>query len=177
MRKIDRFDKYMKSKGLNDNKVTVQLGLSVGTLGKSRKENRDLSEKNIEKILNFYTDISKIWLLTGDGDMLKNTQIVGGDISGTNIQQGRINTRGGHNVVVNGDLDGKKIIRPDEIEIKQESNAEEKLLQEITSLKNEISRLEVTIKSKDETIESQKRYLESIIAAKDETIAILLKQK
>ena len=28
MRKIDRFDKYMEAKGLNDNKVTVQLGLS-----------------------------------------------------------------------------------------------------------------------------------------------------
>ena len=37
-RKIDRFDKYMKAKELNDNKVTVQLGLAVGTLGKSRKQ-------------------------------------------------------------------------------------------------------------------------------------------
>jgi len=48
-KKIERFDKYMKTKGLNDNKVTNDLGLSIGTLGKSRKENRDLSEKNIEK--------------------------------------------------------------------------------------------------------------------------------
>ena len=28
---IDRFDEYMKFKGLNDNKVTVQLNLSKGT--------------------------------------------------------------------------------------------------------------------------------------------------
>ena len=33
-RKIERFDKYMKYKGLNDNKVTNSLGFSVGTLGK-----------------------------------------------------------------------------------------------------------------------------------------------
>lgn len=72
-RKIDRFDKYMKAKELNDNKVTVQLGLAVGTLGKSRKENRDLSEKNIELILNFYKDLNNIWLITGEGDMLNNT--------------------------------------------------------------------------------------------------------
>lgn len=73
-RKIDRFDKYMKLKGLNDNKVTIDLGLSIGTLGKSRKEGRDLSDRNIEKILNFYTDIEKIWLLTGEDNMLKSRQ-------------------------------------------------------------------------------------------------------
>lgn len=61
----------MDIKGLNDNKVTISLGLSIGTLGKSRKEGRDLSDKNIEKILNFYTDIERIWLLTGEGEMLK----------------------------------------------------------------------------------------------------------
>jgi len=72
MRRIDRFDKYMKYSGLNDNKVTVQLGLTVGVIGKSRKEGRDLSDKVIEEILNYYTDINRIWLLTGDGEMLKS---------------------------------------------------------------------------------------------------------
>lgn len=76
MRKIERFCKYMEYKGLNDNKVTVQLGLSVGTLGKSRKEGRDLSDKVVEQILNFYTDLNRVWLLTGEGDMLR--QDVGG---------------------------------------------------------------------------------------------------
>lgn len=69
-RKIERFDKYMKYKGLNDNKVTNSLGLSIGTLGKSRKENRDLSDRNIESILKFYTDLNRTWLLTGEGEML-----------------------------------------------------------------------------------------------------------
>ena len=73
-RKIERFDKYMKYKGLNDNKVTNSLGLSIGTLGKSRKENRDLSDRNIENILKFYTDLSRIWLLTGEGEMLINNE-------------------------------------------------------------------------------------------------------
>lgn len=73
-RKIERFDKYMKYKGLNDNKVTNSLGFSVGTLGKSRKENRDLSDRNIETILKFYTDLSRIWLLTGEGEMLVNNE-------------------------------------------------------------------------------------------------------
>lgn len=70
-RKIDRFDKYMIFKRLNDNKVTIQLGISVGTLGKSRKIGRDLSNGSVEKILNFYTDVNKVWLLTGEGEMIK----------------------------------------------------------------------------------------------------------
>lgn len=67
---IDRFDEYMAYKRLNDNRVTIQLGLSNGTIGKSRQQNRDLSDKVIEQILNFYTDLSGTWLLTGEGEML-----------------------------------------------------------------------------------------------------------
>lgn len=75
MRRIDRFDKYMKYCGLNDNKVTIQLGLTVGVIGKSRKEGRDLSDKVIEEILNYYTDINRVWLLTGEGNMLKEESV------------------------------------------------------------------------------------------------------
>lgn len=75
MRRIDRFDEYMAHANLNDNKVTQQLGLSVGTIGKSRKEGRDLSDRVIEQILNFYTDLNKVWLLTGEGDMLSKRKI------------------------------------------------------------------------------------------------------
>lgn len=76
MKKIDRFDKYMKIKGLNDNKVTIQLGLSVGSIGKSRRHNRDLSDKIVEQILNFYTDLNRTWLLTGEGEMLITNNVV-----------------------------------------------------------------------------------------------------
>ena len=70
MRVIERVDQYMKEKGLNDNKVTVQLGLAIGTIGKSRKEGRDLSKKVVAKILKHYNDLDEAWLLTGEGSML-----------------------------------------------------------------------------------------------------------
>lgn len=74
IRAIDRFDAYMASAGLNDNKVTVQLNLAVGLIGKSRKPGRDLSRPVIEKILGYYTDLNGVWLLTGEGDMLLTQQ-------------------------------------------------------------------------------------------------------
>lgn len=73
-RAIDRFDTYMASAGLNDNKVTVQLNLAVGLIGKSRKPGRDLSRPVIEKILSYYTDLNGVWLLTGEGEMLIGEQ-------------------------------------------------------------------------------------------------------
>ena len=70
MRVIDRFDQYMKAKGLNDNRVTVLLGLAVGTIGKSRREGRDLSKKVVNKLLDYFNDLDETWLLTGNGEML-----------------------------------------------------------------------------------------------------------
>lgn len=71
MKRIDRFDVYMSYKKLNDNKVTKQLSLSNGVLGKSRKEGRDLSDKVIEKIEKCYPDLNIDWLITGDGEMIR----------------------------------------------------------------------------------------------------------
>ena len=70
-RKIDRFGKYMEFKRLNDNIVTHEAGFSIGTLGKSRKEGKDLSNKSIEKILKRYPDLDKKWLLNDEGEMLR----------------------------------------------------------------------------------------------------------
>lgn len=116
-KKIERFDKYMKTKGLNDNKVTNSLGLSIGTLGKSRKENRDLSERNIEKILNFYTDLNRTWLLTGEGSMFTTEPSLAGfnEMEYTRVPLLPISAQGGslNDFVVSVSLqDCEKIISP-----------------------------------------------------------------
>ena len=72
---IDRFDEYMRYKHLTDNKVTVLLGLSNGVIGKSRKERRDLSDRVVEQIENFFPDLNPDWLKYGEGDMLAKRKI------------------------------------------------------------------------------------------------------
>jgi len=70
MRIIDRFNTYMEAKGLTTNAVTAALSLSVGLLHKASGKDRDLSQKTINKILSYYTDLNPAWLLNGDGKML-----------------------------------------------------------------------------------------------------------
>ena len=53
MRIIDRFDEF-----------------SIGMIGKSRSEGRDLSKKAVQRILAIYNDIDETWFKTGEGEMI-----------------------------------------------------------------------------------------------------------
>lgn len=70
VRKIDRLDQYAAYKGYNDNKITRDTGISVGTLGKSRKEGKDITGRTCEAILSRYPELSRLWLMKGEGPML-----------------------------------------------------------------------------------------------------------
>jgi hypothetical protein len=68
--KISRFVQYLDYKGINDNQATVECGLSNGLIGQARSGKSDLGAKTIDKILNTYQDLSRVWLLAGEGNML-----------------------------------------------------------------------------------------------------------
>lgn len=90
--RFERFDKYMRLKGLNDNQVTQQCSLSQGLLGQARTGKSDLGPASINKILKIYQDLNKVWLLTGEGPMLTS------DLSGSVSQH----SSGDHSPNVNG---------------------------------------------------------------------------
>lgn len=98
--RFERFDKYMRLKGLNDNQVTQQCSLSQGLLGQARTGKSDLGPASINKILKIYQDLNKVWLLTGEGPMLTS------DLSGSVHQQSSgdysPNVNGSGNVVGGG---------------------------------------------------------------------------
>lgn len=68
--KMQRFSLYMELKSLNDNQVTKECGLSKGLIGQARTGKSDLGAKAVDKISNTYTDLNRVWLLTGEGEML-----------------------------------------------------------------------------------------------------------
>lgn len=138
MKKIERFDKYMEIKHLNDNKVTKQIGLSVGTLGKSRQPNRDLSIKTIEKILNFYTDLNRDWLLTGEGEMLKEAS--SSDYSPA-IAEDHSTAVSGYQNVVNSDPIIVRLIDEISAQRRLTENAQEALLNAQKQISDLITKL------------------------------------
>lgn len=68
---IERLQYYMQKKGINDNQMTVNAGLSVGLIGKAKSSNKGMNAANIEKILLACPDLNSDWLLTGRGEMFK----------------------------------------------------------------------------------------------------------
>lgn len=71
---MQRFALYMSKKGLNDNQVTKDCNLSQGLIGQARTGKSDLGSRTIDKILSIYQDLSRVWLLTGEGEMLNDTE-------------------------------------------------------------------------------------------------------
>lgn len=67
---FSRLDMFMAHKGLNDNRITVQSKIAVGTLGKQRRSGKGLSYDSIVKILRTYPELNPTWLILGDGEML-----------------------------------------------------------------------------------------------------------
>lgn len=64
-----RLDAFMKCKGLNDNRITVQAKIAVGTLGKQRRSGKGLSYDSIVKILRTYPELNPAWFILGEGEM------------------------------------------------------------------------------------------------------------
>ncbi len=67
-----RLEEYMTFKGLNANRVTVDAGLSNGLVGRAIKTHKGLHSDTIEKILLAYGDLSPVWLVMGEGEMVKS---------------------------------------------------------------------------------------------------------
>ncbi len=72
MKAINRVKKYIDFKGFNNSSFEKKNELSNGYIGTQIKRNADLGEGVLKKILDNCLDISPEWLLTGEGEMLKN---------------------------------------------------------------------------------------------------------
>ena len=74
MKEIERLYVYMEKKNLKPYFVEKEMGLSNGYLSIQKKRCADMGEGVINKIIDYFRDISPEWLLTGTGSMLRSAQ-------------------------------------------------------------------------------------------------------
>lgn len=74
MKAIKRIYQYIDSKGIKAVPFEKKIGLSNGYLGKQLSRNADLGEGILMRVIENCPDINPEWLLTGNGEMLKNEE-------------------------------------------------------------------------------------------------------
>lgn len=68
---LDRIKEYIDSKGISIAAFERSIGMGNASFGKSLKKNGAIGTDKLENILRIYEDINPVWLLTGNGSMLK----------------------------------------------------------------------------------------------------------
>lgn len=66
---VDRILQFIDYKGISKLSFYKEVGLSNGFLDK----NKSIGSENLVKILNSYPEIEPLWLLLGEGEMLKKS--------------------------------------------------------------------------------------------------------
>lgn len=134
-----------------------------------------ISKNMAEKISSKYPYINKVYLLTGEGDLINNNQNISsqlnfGSINGDN-KSSYTNTNVGNKVSITLPESGtQKIIRPDgTYEITSLDPNNNSNLDEIERLRQYIQNLERLLAEKDATIQSK----DDAIRSKDELISFL----
>lgn len=68
----DRIKTFISSTGMTNQRFEAECGLSNGYISNMRK---GVGEDALERISNRFPELSRAWLLTGEGEMLKNSVV------------------------------------------------------------------------------------------------------
>jgi len=71
MKIIERISNYIESQGFSVRSFEQKIGTSNGTIANAINKGTEIQAKWLSKIIENYTDMNPIWLLTGTGSMLK----------------------------------------------------------------------------------------------------------
>lgn len=74
MKAIERLYEYLDYKKLKPTALEKEIGLSNGYISVQKKRNADMGEGALNKIIDYCRDINPLWLLTGEGSMLRSEQ-------------------------------------------------------------------------------------------------------
>ena len=71
LKTIDRLMKFIKHAGISARQFDLSIGASNGYTLRMKKNNASVGSDVIENILRVYPQLNVVWLLTGEGSMLK----------------------------------------------------------------------------------------------------------
>lgn len=71
MSTVKRVKEYIDFKGITNQKLEKEIGYSNGAFATQLKANKSIGSDKLENILTKFTDINPEWLLTGEGNMLR----------------------------------------------------------------------------------------------------------
>ncbi|MEG1554635.1 MAG: helix-turn-helix transcriptional regulator [Rikenellaceae bacterium] len=149
----ERIESIEKILNLTTNALAKEIGLkNAQTLYDILKGKHGISKDLADKIAVKYLNINKAWLITGEGDMLKEQQQIG-DVKNSTIVNGNVNGN------------GNKITH---------------YTPEYENCQKEVEHLKAIIDEKDKIIaEKEQRLIEknSLISEKERMIKLLLKEK
>jgi len=71
---LHRIKEFIDYKRISVRKFEMSIGFSNGAFSTQYKKNRTIGIDKIEKILEQYKELNPVWLLTGEGNMLKDKE-------------------------------------------------------------------------------------------------------
>ena len=99
----------IKYSGLTGQKFAQKIGVSQSVVsGYLKNRYQNLSPKMVDAIIKEYPELSRVWLLTGEGDMLKSVRVEG---------SGNATVNGDHSTATIG-VDGSRLL--DQLDRKDE---------------------------------------------------------
>ena len=68
----ERLGKYIEYKDISYYAFENSIGAGRGSISKAVKEGKSIGSYTLENILTAYEDLNPMWLLTGEGDMIRD---------------------------------------------------------------------------------------------------------
>nr|WP_294936028.1 S24 family peptidase [uncultured Flavobacterium sp.] len=85
----ERLGQYIEKKSISYYAFENSIGASRGAISKAVKENKSIGSSTLEEIISKYSDLNPIWLLTGQGNMFVESEML---LANKNVETYKLKT-------------------------------------------------------------------------------------